>query len=61
MNVFITGINGFIGSHLVEQLLSEEHEITVVRDYLSLAALVATLRTALVARRGLRLMFDEST
>lgn len=32
MNILVTGGNGFVGSHLVERLLKEEHHTTVV-DY----------------------------
>jgi UDP-glucose 4-epimerase len=32
MHFLITGGLGFIGSHLVEQLLSDDHEITIVDD-----------------------------
>ena len=30
MNILVTGGGGFIGSHLVDRLLEENHEITVL-------------------------------
>ena len=30
MNILITGGAGFIGSHLAEKLLKEEHSVTVI-------------------------------
>ena len=30
MNILVTGGMGFVGSHLVEQLIKEKHKITIV-------------------------------
>ena len=33
MRVFITGADGFIGSHLVEELVARDHEVTALAEY----------------------------
>ena len=38
MRVFITGADGFIGSHLVEELVARNHEVTALAQYNSFNA-----------------------
>ena len=33
MRVFVTGADGFIGSHLVQELLSRGHDVTALSQY----------------------------
>ena len=33
MNIFITGADGFIGSHLVEHLLGKKHKVVALCHY----------------------------
>src|SRR5450432_874722 len=33
MNILVTGGAGFIGSHLVERLLREDHEVAILDDF----------------------------
>ena len=35
MRILVTGGSGFIGSHLVEKLLSENHEVTVLDNFIT--------------------------
>ena len=63
MKILITGVAGFIGSHLAEKLLNMEHDVIgvdIINDYYSISQKEANLRI-LYKYTNFAILFMNST